>query len=293
MLKTNEIQIRDPYVLVHNGEYYLYGTTDKNCWSEHGEGFDSYKSRDLENWEGPFKAFRPDADFWGDRNFWAPEVYYYNGKFYIFASFKSANRCRASQVLVSTAPDGQFRPLTSEPITPEGWECLDATLYIEDGEPWMIFCREWTQVIDGEMYAVRLSRDLTHREGEPILLFRSSQAGWTVGSPQKVNGRECLAYVTDGPNMYKTSSGELLMLWSCGGKKGYAIGIAKSATGKVTGEWIHLDKLLFEENGGHGMIFKANDGKKYVALHKPNRTPNERLCLFEVKEKDGTLVLAQ
>ena len=70
MLKREKIQIRDPYILVHDGMYYLYGTTDKNCWSDKGTGFDSYKSKDLENWEGPFTAFKPSEDFWADRHFW-------------------------------------------------------------------------------------------------------------------------------------------------------------------------------------------------------------------------------
>ncbi len=291
MLKREEIQIRDPYILVHDGMYYLYGTTDKNCWSDKGTGFDSYKSKDLENWEGPFTAFKPSEDFWADRHFWAPEVYFYNGRFYMFASFKSPSHSRATQILVSNAPDGEFEPLTGSPITPEGWECLDGTMYIEDREPWMVFCREWTEVIDGEMYAVKLKKDLTGTDGEPILLFRSSQAPWTVGAKQNVNGKDCLAYVTDGPNLYKTKDGSLLMLWSCGGKKGYAIGLAKSSNGKINGEWTHLDKCLFEENGGHGMIFEALDGKKYVTLHKPNRTPNERPCFFEIKEANGTIEL--
>lgn len=291
MLKREEIQIRDPYILAHEGMYYLYGTTDKNCWSDKGTGFDSYKSSDLENWEGPFTAFRPDKDFWGDRNFWAPEVYFYEGKFYMFASFKNAERCRATQVLVSDTPDGEFKVYSEKPLTPENWECLDGTLWIEDGEPWMVFCHEWTQVVDGEMCAVRLKKDLSGTIGEPILLFKSSQAPWTKGAKQRVNGEDCLAYVTDGPNLYRTEDGGLLMLWSCGGEKGYAIGMAKSDNGRVDGKWTHLDKMLFEENGGHGMIFTAFDGKKYVTLHKPNKTPNERPCFFEVKEKDGILEL--
>ena len=40
-MKTEEIQIRDPFVFPEpkEGVYYLFGTTDKNCWSGSGEGF--------------------------------------------------------------------------------------------------------------------------------------------------------------------------------------------------------------------------------------------------------------
>lgn len=287
MIKREDIQIRDPYILVHDGFYYLYGTTDKNCWSDSGTGFDSYRSKDLENWEGPFEAFRPDEEFWGDRNFWAPEVYYYKGKFYMFASFKSATAHRGTQVLVSDTPDGEFRIHSKNPVTPDDWECLDGTLYVEDGEPWMVFCREWTEVVDGEMYAVRLSDDLSEAIGEPKILFFASQAPWSVGSVNTYFGREKCVYVTDGPSMYRNENGELFMFWSSGCKKGYAIGLAKSDNGKITGNWSHLDELLFEENGGHGMTFTALDGKKYVTLHSPNNTPMERPCFFEIEENNG------
>ncbi|MGI9274283.1 MAG: hypothetical protein ACR2PT_05415 [Endozoicomonas sp.] len=52
-LKTSEINIRAPFILTEKeaGLYYMYGTTDKTCWRGPGEGFDCYRSRDLEHWE--------------------------------------------------------------------------------------------------------------------------------------------------------------------------------------------------------------------------------------------------
>ena len=38
----SEIQFRDPYVVLLDGKYYLYGTTGNNCWGK-GYGFDAYK----------------------------------------------------------------------------------------------------------------------------------------------------------------------------------------------------------------------------------------------------------
>ena len=50
-MKSSEIQIRDPFVYVEKGMYYLYGSTDRNIWSGKGRGFTAYKGNDLENWE--------------------------------------------------------------------------------------------------------------------------------------------------------------------------------------------------------------------------------------------------
>ncbi|UKI17739.1 MAG: hypothetical protein L6V80_06255 [Bacteroidales bacterium] len=42
---------------------------------------------------------------------------------------------------------------------------LDGTLWVEDGKPYMVYCHEWVQVMDGEMKVVELTRDLSAREG--------------------------------------------------------------------------------------------------------------------------------
>ena len=58
-MKKEDIQIRDPFILpiAATQEYYLFGTTDKDCWKGPAEGFDCYRSSDLEDWEGPFGYF--------------------------------------------------------------------------------------------------------------------------------------------------------------------------------------------------------------------------------------------
>ena len=45
-MKRGDINIRDPYVLVHDGKYYLYGTRSESCWGEM-DGFDCYVGEDL------------------------------------------------------------------------------------------------------------------------------------------------------------------------------------------------------------------------------------------------------
>jgi len=62
-MKREEINIRDPFVLTRNGQYYLYGTRGTTCWGP-ADGFDVYVSRDLENWDGPFECFHNDGTFW-------------------------------------------------------------------------------------------------------------------------------------------------------------------------------------------------------------------------------------
>ena len=294
MPHRTEIQIRDPFVLPLFSErrYALFGTTDINSWNGVAVGFDVYLSvgESLEEWEGPFPAFRPSPDFWATENFWAPEVHKWRGQYYMFASFKSPNTCRGTQVLVADHPIGPYIPHSPTPITPSNWECLDGTLFVDDtGKPWMVFCHEWLQTTDGEMCAVPLADDLSQAIGEPRLLFTASTAQWA--SPLSYKEQITNAYITDGPFLYRTSVGSLLMLWSTKGKEGYCMGIATSENGGLAGPWIQAENPLFAKDGGHGMLFQAFDDTLYVTLHQPNQTPYERFFFFPIQEQDGTLTL--
>ncbi|MDK2807544.1 MAG: hypothetical protein PWP24_277 [Clostridiales bacterium] len=170
-LGRNDIRIRDPFVFCKDDLYYLYGSTDRNTWSGKGSGFMMYRSKDLETFEGPFEVFHAEENFWGEENFWAPEVYEYKECYYMSASFKGNGR-RGVQLLCARSPEGPFLPIKNAAITPKEWDCLDGTLYWEDNQCFLIFCHEWTQVIDGEICIARLSEDMMNLEGEPVVLFR-------------------------------------------------------------------------------------------------------------------------
>jgi len=67
LLTNSDINIRDPFVLLYEETYYLYGTRGPTCWGE-ADGFDCYVGDDLEHWEGPIEVFHNDGTFWADKN---------------------------------------------------------------------------------------------------------------------------------------------------------------------------------------------------------------------------------
>ncbi len=288
MLKTTDIHIRDPYVLpiMAEKQYYLYGTTGAEAWTNAASGIDYYTSPDLQNWEGPFPAFRPPADFWADRNFWAPEVHAYQGRYYMFASFKAEGMCRGTQILAADSPQGPFLPLSDQPVTPRDWECLDGTLYVDaQSQPWMVFCHEWVQVGNGEICALRLSDDLVAALGTPQRLFQASEAPWA----QEINSKGRKGFVTDGPWMHRLANGELLMLWSGFGTGGYTVGAAKSDSGEISGPWQHMPDPVYVGDGGHCMVFRTFDGQLHLAYHRPNPSPDERPYFVPLREHQSSL----
>lgn len=279
-LKTlDEIQIRDPFILPvkEEGVYYLYGTGRPL-----GErGFDAYKSEDLKHWEGPFPVFRPSTSYWGQRDFWAPEVHFYQGRYYLFGTFSPKGEGpRGTAVLVADHPEGPFMPHSEGPVTPQDWYALDGTLFVDDeGQPWMVFCHEWVQIGDGAMCAVRLSQELSRPVGTPVTLFHASKAPWV----RELGAKDKKGHITDGPWIHKNTDDSLLMLWSSFGEGGnYMTATARSASGSITGPWTLSEKPIFEQDGGHPMLFETFDGILMLTLHHPNSGRRERAQLFVV-----------
>ena len=281
----SEINLRDPFVLVHEGAYYLYGTRGATCWGP-ADGFDVYVSRDLERWDGPFVCFHNDGSFWADRNYWAPEVHPYRDGFYMFASFKAEGRCRGTAILRADTPMGPFAPWSDGPVTPREWECLDGTFHLDDaGRPWMVFCHEWVQIGDGTVCAIPLTEDLRRAASEPRVLFSGSDAPWRKRMRHS-SGIE--GYVTDGPFLWRTREGSLLCLWASFSDQGYTEALACSDSGGIDRPWRQLEPL-FMRDGGHGMIFRCPDGRLFLTLHSPNEHLKERPRFHEVEEADGGL----
>ena len=281
-MTLNDIYIRDPYILPYNGTYYMYGKTLLQQ-----KGFCVYQSTDLVHWSEPQTVFTPPADFWADRDFWAPEVHVFGGAFYLFASFKAEGKCRATQIFKAASPCGPFVPLTKEGITPKDWECLDGTLYVDKkGKPHIVFCHEWAQIGDGTVCEMELSDDLTTAVSEPHLLWKASDHAAVVDLRA-----DSTTKVTDGPFLVRAENGELLCIWSSFGKNGYMELVARSDNGDIDGHWRIDDEPLSAQHGGHGMIFRAFDGKDRFVMHCPNDHPRERAVLFELVQQDGKLRL--
>ena len=258
--------IADPCVLLADGTYYMpFGT---------GSGYAIVKSDDLYNWSEPQVIF--DANtctnpaFDGFDNYWAPELHAYQGKFYLFATYKSAaTGHRGAAIFRSDTPDGTYELISNGHLQPEGWDAIDPTLYIdEQGDPWMVFVHEWTSMPDGvgDMTAVRLTEDLTAVTGEFYPLFKANETPYYPSNN-----------VTDGPVLHQMPDGRLAMVWS-GSSNGYFTYAAYSENG-VLGPWVQAEEPLFARDtadcpetmfrngGGHAMLFTDKNGDLRMSLH--------------------------
>lgn len=277
-MRLTDINLRDPFILPYEGTYYMYGSRVGAQF-----GFDVYTSCDLCEWHGPESVFEKCADFWGETDFWAPEVHFYHGSFYMFASFRSSHRRRGTAVLICDTPDGQFREHSHGALTPDSWECLDGTLYVEkDGTPYLVFSHEWVQIKNGAICAMRLSEDLKEAASSPVTLWHAGDASWVSAFPEQ----DC--YVTDGPFLRRAGK-ELICLWSSFDENGYAIAAARSSDGTLLGTWKAESEPILRGDGGHGMLFTDFSGKQKLVLHSPNSDRMERPVIYDMP--DGMLTV--
>jgi autotransporter-associated beta strand protein len=153
-----------------------------------------FVGKDLSFWSNPRQVLTLDIP--GVVEVWAPEMHEYKGKYYIFATLtldrsipalekrpENALPMRGVYVFVADSPYGPFKTLKKTSHTPEHWSCLDGTLHVEDGKPYMVFCHEWTQIVDGTMEAMPLRDDLSDAAGEPVTLTGAN----TYSGPTTIN----------------------------------------------------------------------------------------------------------
>lgn len=286
-MKLSELHLRDPYIMPFFGRYYLLFSPGKYAW-EGKDGFYVTSSADLVEWSEPTRVFTPPEDFWSDNNFWAPEMHYYKGAFYIFASFGSkSGRKRAVQILKAGHPEGPFE-VWSEPLTLSNFNSIDGTLWVENGKPYLVYSRE---VIDnperiGSLWCVELTDDLKASKGEHKLLFNGSAPQWSKRKWASKKTDPLTSWVAEGPFFHKTEDGKLLMLWSShSGPGNYVEAVAYTKNGSLFGEWQHCSSFLMGSNGGHGMLFKGFDFKLRFTLHAPNSPfGEERAVIHTVTE---------
>ena len=109
-LVSNVLPIADPYILFYNDTYYAYGTS-------RADGFDVYSSKDLKSWERSPSPALSKEDSYGDKWFWAPEVYYVakDKKFYMYYSVEE-------HVCVATSDSPLGHANKDNWFTAVGWE---------------------------------------------------------------------------------------------------------------------------------------------------------------------------
>ncbi len=248
------VPFADPYILLHDGVYYAYGTSSPN-------GIATAVSTDLEHWvlgRGKSKeglALHKDDSF-GKKWFWAPEVYRRgDGKFIMY--YSADRHCCAA---VADSPLGPFKQAEKRPIFDPSQYTIDHTLFIDDdGAPWIFFV--WQHGVN-DIHRVRLENDwTTPLKGDEWRFVSKGEQPW-----------ECLQPCNEGPSVVK-HGGKYFLFYSGNDfrETGYGVGVAVADS--VQGPWRKPENNPVMQffaglpGVGHGAPFKDKAGQWRYVFH--------------------------
>ncbi|MDC0767233.1 glycoside hydrolase family 43 protein [Streptomyces sp. HD] len=309
------VPLHDPFVVAdeRTRTYYLYTSNDPSVSGVEGTGTMVYRSHDLRYWMRPVVVFRTGEQegLWAIGGGWAPEVHAWGGKYFLFTTlhdqdkplpvpppgpwgtpFQLPHHMRGTIIAVSDSLLGPFTVVDpARPTPPDHLMNLDGTLYVApSGQPWMVYAHEWLQTVDGTMEAIRLAPDLSRAVGDPVYLFKASDAPWLGEQIPAGVPHQLPPCVTDGPQLHRTPEGAPLMLWSTYEKHtagpdgtisgGHVQTYAVSRSGHLEGPW-EQRRPLVRDDSGHGMLFHAFDDQLMMILHRPFE--NARGKLYEMR----------
>jgi GH43 family beta-xylosidase len=132
----------DPFVLKHDGQYYAYGTAP----GQDGGELPILHSTDLVNWNFVGWAIYPKQGI----EFWAPEVAYHEGKFYLYYSARGIeDRDHQLTVAISERPEGPFEE-TGKVLVPDEPFSIDAHPFQDSDGQWYLFYSQDFLTLDGD-----------------------------------------------------------------------------------------------------------------------------------------------
>jgi len=165
--------LADPHVFRHDGVYYAVGTGP----GAGGQEFPMLRSDDFAHWEPiGFALERPLVE--GDC-FWAPEIAFHDGTFYMYFSVGQADKGHHLRVASSPNPDGPYRDSGEPLLAPESTPfAIDASPFQDtDGQWYLYYSRDFLDSGPGgrsgtALVVARLD-EMVHLEEEYTVVMRA------------------------------------------------------------------------------------------------------------------------
>ncbi len=252
---ANNIFLADPTVFFSDGIYYMYGTVGRDA----GQGFLVYTSPEKIQWKistnnNGYALKKGDA--FGTSNFWAPQVFQANKRFYM--AYVADERIAIAE---SQSPAGPFIQRIKEPLAAPVKQ-IDPFVFIDDdGKKYLYHVR----LTNGNrLFVAELTDDLTAIKPETLKECISATEPWE-------NTQDSKWTVTEGPSMLKHKNLYYLVYTANDFRNpDYAVGYAIGTTPygpwkKYTGNPILSRKNTGMNGTGHGdFLVDKKGGLSYV-----------------------------
>ncbi|MGV3722622.1 MAG: glycoside hydrolase family 43 protein, partial [Actinomycetota bacterium] len=227
----------DPFVLRFNGCYYAYATSPRRVAAAGQPVFPMLSSRDLVHWE-PHGEALPAPDLPGIDAYWAPEVAYSNGKFYLYyAAGNDADPNHHLRVAVAEHPLGPWQD-SGRNLTPGELFAIDAHPFRDpvEGRWYLHYARDSvTPPLAGTGLAVDELVTMEELAGSPREVLRPF-ADWQVFELQRAIKQHLDWYTVEGPFVMR-KGGRYLCFYSGGRWENPNYGVSFATADSPLGPW--------------------------------------------------------
>lgn len=244
----------DPSVIRVDGTYYACGTS--NDWAPI---YPIYSSTDLENWQFESYVFMEAPD-WTMGSFWAPELFYRDGKFFCY--YTARRKDGVSCIGVASTTDIGKGFTDHGELIEWGSESIDAYVFDQNGQlyiTWKAYGLDPERPI--QLLGAKLSADGLQLEGDAFTVVTAETDTWERG------GIEGQSIVQQGEYLYLLYSGAAC----CGGGCDYKVGVARAK--QMEGPWEkYTGNPILTDFGdwkcpGHGTPVSTGQDEWYYLYH--------------------------
>ncbi len=181
----------DPSAHVFNEKMYVYPSHDLDTATKFSmTDWHVFSTEDMVHWTDHGVALSVDDLTWAEKEAWAPDCGYYNGKYYFYYPVEQ----NYIGVAVGDSPVGPFKDPLGKPLisrqTPgvvATRDLIDPSIFIDDdGTPYLFFGQN-------DVNAVKLNDDMISFEG-PVQIVEGTQEFFEAVWVHKYNGKYYMSY---------------------------------------------------------------------------------------------------
>lgn len=278
--------LADPFVWHAGGNYFAIGTGSSDAAGQtKGRAFTILQSSDFFTWQFAANALlHPDPAL--GSSFWAPEVAYHDGRYYLYYSVGHGDKDHRLRVAESESPLGPYSDMGINLVDPA--ECsfaIDPHPFQDDDGQWYLFyARDFLETSEARagtaLVVVKLER-MTETTGQGKVVLRARRDWQRFQKDRSMYGKVWDWHTLEGPFVRK-HEGRYYCFYSGGRWENESYGVDFGISSNVMGPYSDDGnesgpRVLRTEPGriigpGHNSMATGPDGEnEYIVYHAWDR----------------------
>ena len=272
----------DPWCIYKNGYYYYTNTTGRNITI--------WKTKNIGNLKSAEKkvVWTPPATGPYSKEIWAPEIHYFQGKWYAYFAADSGNNFNHRLYVLENNSNDPLKghwTMKGKLKTPDDKWAIDGSVFEHEGKMYLIWSG-WKGDVNGEqdIFIAKMKNPWTV-EGPRTLLSEPFYPWEKIGDLNNPNDVSHVN-VNEGPEVLAHGN-KVFLIYSASGcwTDTYALGMLTANTGAdilKASSWTKIDHPVFKQSPknkvygtGHNSFFTSPDGKEDYILYHANDEPGQ------------------